>query len=282
MRGYEDLKTFANHYPVEVCKDCSIDGQGSAAMWHEFVEIKLFHTEGTQLVIGNQVYISEIDSVYVINSCVPHSTQDSGYNRYDRIYIDMARVISESSHCATRAMEALSTGELVFRTHIKNNKVVNQRIRELVAGYTGEAEDRLRTMGHLYLLLDELIRTESVAAEQNLNVKHVQELSNKLSPAFSWINQHFTEQLTIPLLAQACNLSEKYFCVLFRQRTGSSCITYINRLRIEKAKMLLLTTDQNMASISEACGFSDPGYFARQFKKQEGCAPMDFRKRKRL
>jgi len=265
-----------------VAQTCFVDGQNIASMWHEHLEMKLFHTAGTQLVIGNRVYISEVDSVYVINSCVPHSTQDSGYNSYDRIYIDMAKVVSESGLFATKAMEAVNTGELVFRTHIRNNPAVNQRFRDLVASYTGKEEDRLQTMGYLYLLLDELIRTESMAAEQNLNQKHVQELSHKLSPAFSMINQYFTEPLTIQMLAQSCNLSEKYFCVLFRQRTGSSCIAYINQLRIEKAKALLVTTDKNMAAISEACGFADSSYFNRLFKRQEGCSPIEFRKRKRL
>ena len=54
------------------------------------------------------------------------------------------------------------------------------------------------------------------------------------------------------------------------------------KYRIEKAKALLVTTDKNMAAISEACGFADSSYFNRLFKRQEGCSPIEFRKRKRL
>ena len=282
MQNYQSLDEFVNNYPIAVQRDCYVSEAGNVSMWHEELEFKLFHTAGTQLIIGNQVYISEIDSVYIVNTCDMHSSRDSGYNSYDRLYIDISKIVSGSKLCATKEIEAISTGELRFRTHIKNNAVVNRCIKDLIDTYTGKEEDIMQTMGYLYLLLHELIRNETVVPEKKENQKHIVELSYKLSPAFSLINNSLDKPLTINMLATACNLSEKYFCVLFKQKTGVSCVEYINQLRNEKAKLLLVATNKSIASISEECGFSDSGYFSRQFKKQMGCTPIAFRKNKRL
>ena len=78
---------------------------------------------------------------------------------------------------------------------------------------------------------------------------------------------------------------EERFCIsydhanrLFKKQMGLGIISYRNRLRIEKAKMLLLTTDQSIDSISDEVGFSDIYYFSKFFKKTVGVSPTHFKR----
>jgi len=65
---------------------------------------------------------------------------------------------------------------------------------------------------------------------------------------------------------------------LFKQHMGMGIISYRNRLRIEKAKMLLLTTEKTMEEISDEVGFSDKYYFSKFFKKTVGVCPTHFKR----
>ncbi|MNP85292.1 HTH-type transcriptional regulator YesS [compost metagenome] len=66
---------------------------------------------------------------------------------------------------------------------------------------------------------------------------------------------------------------------MFKKTTGESFIQYLIRLRIEKAKLLLLTTDQKTFEIADAVGMENYRSFNRLFKRETGMTPSDFRKR---
>ncbi|AIQ19214.1 hypothetical protein H70357_22750 [Paenibacillus sp. FSL H7-0357] len=65
---------------------------------------------------------------------------------------------------------------------------------------------------------------------------------------------------------------------MFKKTVGESFIQYLTRLRIERAKLLLLTSDQKTFEIAEAIGFENYRSFNRIFKKETGFSPSDFRR----
>ena len=60
----------------------------------------------------------------------------------------------------------------------------------------------------------------------------------------------------------------------FRRVTGKTVFQYLNRVRINRVKELLKTTDMKLAEIAALTGFSDEFYLSRQFKKATGVAPI--------
>ena len=92
-----------------------------------------------------------------------------------------------------------------------------------------------------------------------------------------FINQHYTERFSIPLLAQRCALSESTYRKRFRQLTGLSPIQYINRLKIEKACQLILTGDISMQEISDFLNFYNLPYFYKVFREITGLTPLQYR-----
>ena len=59
---------------------------------------------------------------------------------------------------------------------------------------------------------------------------------------------------------------------------GISLITYINRMRVEKAQVMLLTSHDNLETIAQQVGFEDVFYFSRLFKSIVGISPAKYRK----
>lgn len=99
--------------------------------------------------------------------------------------------------------------------------------------------------------------------------------------ALAFIHQEYQNRITVALLTEVCHCSESYLNHLLKRRLGVSLNTYVNKLRIEHAKELLLDTDQTMLSISTQVGFQDANYFSRVFMQLMDIAPSEFRRRYR-
>ena len=93
----------------------------------------------------------------------------------------------------------------------------------------------------------------------------------------AYIADHYTEELSMKNVAHAMNYSDAYFCKLFKQCFQVNFSTYLNEYRIEKARVLMQNPRINIKDISTACGFSDPNYFSRVFKRLTGQTPTEYR-----
>lgn len=91
------------------------------------------------------------------------------------------------------------------------------------------------------------------------------------------INTHLYSGLSVSKLAELCNMSESSFKREFRDIYEDTPIHYINSKRLERAKELLLISDQAVSTIAYELGFSDPAYFSRLFKKKFAVAPSSLR-----
>jgi AraC family transcriptional regulator of arabinose operon len=82
---------------------------------------------------------------------------------------------------------------------------------------------------------------------------------------------------TLPELAKLAGLSTSRFRTVFRQVTGTSTVRYLNWLRINRARALLMEGDYTVTEAAEAVGFSDVYYFSRLFRKMTGTNPSTYR-----
>jgi two-component system response regulator YesN len=96
--------------------------------------------------------------------------------------------------------------------------------------------------------------------------------------AQDYIDHHFFDaDLSLQQVAAQVNLSASHFSVVFSQAMGETYRDYLTRVRIERAKELLRTTDLMCAEIAYRCGYNDPHYFSYIFKKNTGVTPQKFR-----
>lgn len=100
-----------------------------------------------------------------------------------------------------------------------------------------------------------------------------------LKEMMQFIADHFTEELTLADIGRAGGVGKTTCCALFRRYTGKTPGGYLTDYRLRKSVELLATTDQTVAEICFAVGFSGPSYFAETFRRTFGCTPTAYRAR---
>lgn len=96
-----------------------------------------------------------------------------------------------------------------------------------------------------------------------------------------YIQQHFSEPITITEVANALNYSPKYFGKLFVKQMGVPFQEYLNSLRLNYAYHLIQYSDRSIIDICYETGFSSPTYFSKMFKQKYGVSPNTLRKKGR-
>jgi len=98
-----------------------------------------------------------------------------------------------------------------------------------------------------------------------------------ISRAKQYIQDNQSEDLSLGQVAKAVNTSTFYFCKIFKKFTGINFTDYVSRVRIEKAKNLLLNPNVRVSEIDYAIGFQSLTHFNRVFKKILGQSPTEYR-----
>ncbi len=98
-----------------------------------------------------------------------------------------------------------------------------------------------------------------------------------MAQALAFVRDHQNERLHLREVAEKANLSPYYFCKLFRKTMGMTFTDYLARLRLEKAKDLLLANGMPVGDIAFAAGFGSIPHFNRAFKRYTGLTPTLYR-----
>lgn len=131
---------------------------------------------------------------------------------------------------------------------------------------------------------------ESVLHLLTIFAQHLSIVSNQLivagknsePPAITrakqFIHTHQADEISLTDVAQAVNTSTFYFCKLFKKTTGLNFTEYLSRIRIEKAKSLLLNPNLRISEAAYEAGFQSLTHFNRVFRKVAGTSPTHYRK----
>jgi len=98
-----------------------------------------------------------------------------------------------------------------------------------------------------------------------------------LHQIYEYVNEHYANEISLSEMANALHLNYTYLSSYFKQRTQENLTSYINRVRTDKAKELLLDPSLSVSEISRLTGFSDHNYFSKVFKKMTGMTPVEYR-----
>ena len=130
---------------------------------------------------------------------------------------------------------------------------------------------------------------ESVLRLLTIFAQHLSMVSNQLLVARAnaeptaivrareFITTHQAESISLKDVAQAVNTSTFHFCKLFKKTTGLNFTEYLSRIRIEKAKSLLLNPNVRISEAAFESGFQSITHFNRVFKKMTGQSPTRYR-----
>lgn len=132
-------------------------------------------------------------------------------------------------------------------------------------------DSRDRTFAYFQMLLEDWSSVSR--SNSDSEARHV------IRRACDYISQHYMQPLTLVKMAELSSLSPSYFGYLFKQQTGQSFVNYVNGIRIQRAKMLLMEGDIKVYEAAEMVGFISMPHFNRVFKTFTGQTPNDYRKK---
>jgi two-component system response regulator YesN len=93
-----------------------------------------------------------------------------------------------------------------------------------------------------------------------------------------YVDAHYADDLTLQSIAERFFLSREYISRKFKQQFQENLSDYIERIRMAKAKLLLMNPQYRIVQIAELVGYKDEKYFSKVFKKLEGFSPNEYRK----
>ncbi len=133
--------------------------------------------------------------------------------------------------------------------------------------------EKLRCLANWYeltALLDQYVRseTERVFSPKDTFRPTTDYYTHK---AKKYINEHYSEHITVPIVAQQLGISPNYLSTIFKEGTGATVINYLNFYRVQKIREALCHDGQrNIEEICAKNGISDTRYARRLFKKYFG------------
>ena len=124
----------------------------------------------------------------------------------------------------------------------------------------------------IYDLLIEIARQDRLAVIKNKSIK-----VNQLNPVIEFMKNHISADITLEKISEVAKLSPQYICRLFKECLDMRPFEYFAKLRINKAKKLLVESSYQINRIGELVGYNDCSYFCSVFKKMENISPNEFR-----
>lgn len=107
----------------------------------------------------------------------------------------------------------------------------------------------------------------------------IKEYSSIIRACINYINIYFSEITTLDELCNQFNVSQRNLERIFRKELGISPVSYLKRVRLEKASAILLSSSYSVSQIATMCGFTSFAYFTKEFKKIYGATPVEYRRK---
>jgi len=112
-----------------------------------------------------------------------------------------------------------------------------------------------------------------------LMVRHANAEPPAITKAKKFIEEHQADEISLGDVASAVNTSTFYFCKMFKKATGINFTEYLARVRVEKAKNLLLNPNLRISEVAFASGFQSLSHFNRVFRRIAGQSPTRYREK---
>jgi AraC family transcriptional regulator, transcriptional activator for feuABC-ybbA operon len=122
-------------------------------------------------------------------------------------------------------------------------------------------------------LLQQLV----IAIYQNIRKQNQNYATSlKVEKIIQYMHKNINNRVTLTELAEIVQLSPAYLSRAFKETTGYSVIEFFNKIKIDKAKELIIEGNKKVKEVAQTLGFTDEFYFSRIFKRIEGISPSEF------
>ncbi|MBP0990199.1 MAG: helix-turn-helix transcriptional regulator [Oscillospiraceae bacterium] len=244
--------------------------------WHKELEFIRIKTGTMKIFLDNILYTVNAGEQIIIQSGTLHrGVLENCF--YECIVFDPAMLCKHKNDIAeTYIMPIINRRVAVFpltagkpETYDSINLLFDECGRSLT-------NNELDIYAALYKVFSSLYKENMIS--QTHSAGRTEKQNQTVGKIIDWIQNNYTENLTLSDIAGVGNLSTKYLCRLFKDYTLMTPVEYINNLRIENACHLMIYSDLSVTDAALESGFNDLSYFIKIFKRYKGITPSEYKK----
>lgn len=247
--------------------------------WHEEVEVIHITKGNMKLQVLNEAFSVREGEIAVINANMLHAASGDPYCELQSLVF--------SPLLLTGNMNSVFASKyvipLISCSHF--SCIVLKDKNQSVSDWFSTAFEALKNDAFAYEFtvreqLSHIILSVYSELEPQLNDSHIHQEINfiRVAKILSFIERHYSENITLSNIAETVNLSERETLRCFRKVIGESPIQYLLKYRlIQSASTLIRYPDKKISVVAEECGFDSPAYFAKKFKEFYLCTPREYR-----
>lgn len=162
-----------------------------------------------------------------------------------------------------------------FRCRMKLSRETFTEVKELIDATIKEYA--IEKTGRKTMLTANFLRLAVILSRAYDEDENYREITG-IAEAAAYMESCFAEDISIERLVDISHYSQRHFIRLFSETYGTPPQKYLTAIRMRHACSMLKDTDMNVTEICVQCGFNDPNYFSRIFKKNMGITPLQYRK----
>ncbi|MEH7374737.1 AraC family transcriptional regulator [Neobacillus drentensis] len=262
---------------------------------HQEYEIYFFHSGDCKYLINNRIYELQPGDIILLDGMTLHKPNPRTGSTYTRSMLHFSPTWLQELLTALGIPNLLDPfkklNNCLLRTRYDEaGQFVDGRIKEIAASLEQINEEMQRT-GKKNELLEAEVKLELVQLLLGIFKMSQKELSQVTSKKTekehhaeaiaSWINEHFSEKISLDRVATELNLSKYYASHVFKEITGFTVMEYVMGCRLNQVKYLLeMEPDRTLTEVSRVTGFESVAHFSRYFKEKVGTTPSRYRKKK--
>lgn len=280
--GREIAEHGSFEYPVAVYEK-DVNKETVGWHWHDELEF-IFIEDGSVLVCADKLtmILKKGQSIFV-NSGTLHSvwSDNDKENRLRSIVFSPRLISSDRSSIYWKLLVEPVINDDSLRFSVMDGK--EDWHKDLFNALENIWENALkRDEESVISVRDSLSRVLNIIRERSegsgTSKSSKNHLSDRLKIMIQFIEDHFSEDITLKDIASFASISESAALRNFRSYLHISPISYLKDYRIDRAADLIISTEDKINYIASECGFSDFSYFSLSFKKKKGMTPLDYRK----
>jgi len=243
---------------------------------HDFYHlIYIVGGEGIINVNGNENKVLE-NHIYIIKPGLEHGIIPNSSNPLRTVEVKFTVGHGEIADRLNILPSKIDNGDGKIRIILENlmDEAINKDILYKEIINAGLTELLLRIIRSCNL---DNVQKASNCKDYFINENSYGNENEILSEVVSYINNNYNKKITLIDLSKISTLNQAYLCRIFSKKYEISPIQYINHIRLQKAKELLVYSDENITEISEHVGFQSIHYFSRYFTSKEKVTPLEYR-----
>jgi AraC-like DNA-binding protein len=281
------ILTFSRECPLEVCFNSFSPDHQLTPSFHDHLEITYIFEGRGSFTIEDKKYDAHTDDIFIIGNTefhrleahdtiklktvslyfLPEFVYSVGQNSFDFEYLRPFFDHSSEFKNKIGVEEFNPKAVLCLMEKIHREKCEKKDFYQLAV------------KNHLTEILLLLVRHYRKFTSDLIEYTKRRHEIDRLKNAFSVLQNGYQGRISLNHVAEAACMSPSYFCKFFKKVTGNTLTDYVLRLRIDRAKELLLKGELNITEIAYKTGFESHSYFDRIFRRYTKVSPQNYRNR---